>query len=178
MNVKDDPEVTDTTDVSRDVAATVTSPDGWVASFTVNVAVEPSLTGTVVGFATRPATSSSSTLTVTVSDTDPKPPPEPVRSTTVESLSASSSCTPATVTVCAVAQSPVVNVKDDPEVTDTTDVSRDVAATVTSPVGWVASFTVNVAVEPSLTGTVVGFATRPEESSSSTLTVTVSDTEL
>ena len=60
----------------------------------------------------------------------------------------------------------VVNVNDDPPVTDTADVSRDTAATTTLAVGRVASLTVNVSLSPSLTGTLVRLSTRAAVSSS------------
>ena len=71
MNVKDDPEGTDTAAASREVAVTVTSPVGRVASLTVNEAVSPSSTGTTERSSTSAATSSSSTSTRTVAVTVP-----------------------------------------------------------------------------------------------------------
>ena len=80
----------------------------------------------------------------------------------------SSSCTPVTVTVWATFQSDGVKVSVDP-VTDTAPVSSEVTVTDTSCSGSVASAKSNVAVDPSVTGTVAG-ATSPAVSSSSTNT--------
>ena len=80
------------------------------------------------------------------------------------SSEASASCTPVTVTVCAVFQFPVVKVRS-PAGTDAAAESSELSETVTSAVGWVASLTSNVAVDPSFTSSVEG-ATSPAVSSS------------
>ena len=83
----------------------------------------------------------------------------------------SASCTPVTVTVCAVFQFTVVKVRS-PSGTDAASGSSDDKDTVTSAAGWVARRTSKVAVDPSATGRLDLSTTSLAVSSSSTSTST------
>ena len=143
---------------------------GWVASLTVNVSVSPSSTGTLVRLSTRPEESSSSSTSTVHGGAHPsrsrRPPAS--RSTTVGTRrSAPSSCTPNTVTVRAAVP---VRRRERQRRPRSHRHRRTCPERPRSPsplaVGWVASFTVNVSLSPSSTGTLVRLSTRPAVSSS------------
>ena len=157
---------------SSEAIVTSTSDKGWVASLSRNVAVPFSLTVNTPELTRSAAVSSSSTsISTSAVCASYWVSAEAAAAVIVgASSSASSSWTPVTVTVWAVFQFPVVNVRS-PAGTDAAPGSSELKDTVTVAVGWVASFTANVAVDPSSTSRVAG-ATSAAVSSSSTSTAT------
>ena len=96
---------------------TVTLADGLVASLTVYVAVEPSVTDTLDAEKVKPFASLSDSVAVTVPVTLPYPPPLAVWEMSAVPASPSSSSFASSVTVWAVLQLPVVKVREPPVLT-------------------------------------------------------------
>ena len=99
------------------------------------------------------------TLTVTTAVFPAYPPPEALRDTVTDSLAASSSFTPVTVTVCMVFQLVVMKLSSAGD-TVTASVSPENTVTVTAPGDCVASLAVKVPEPASLTVRLLEFTTR------------------
>ena len=125
---------------------TVTLAVGLVASLTVYVAVEPSVTLTFDAEKVKPLVSLSSSVAVTVPVTLPYPPPLAVWEMAAVPSSPSSSSFASRVTVWAVSQLSVVNVSEPPVLTLRSEscvpVVLRATVTVTLADGLVASLTV------------------------------------
>ena len=142
--------------------ATVTAAVGAVPNRTVKASSPPSATANNTGSTTRPGVSLSVTVTITeaVMASYPTSAEAAVTVTVGDSLPASLSSTPVTVTDCVVSQVSVVKVNA-ADGTVAAPGSSEEAVTITFAEGRVANLTVNEPVESSPNLNVAGATTRP-----------------